>query len=59
MGVGTELRHTWLWPVRRERALEVLQAAFAELGLIDKLGWPGVVEGRVEKCDTDLLPGSR
>jgi len=42
MGVGTMLRHTSLRPLRRELALEVLEAALAGLGLMDKLGWPDV-----------------
>jgi hypothetical protein len=37
-----------LRPLRRERALGVLEAAFAGLGLIDKPRWPGV-EGRKEE----------
>ena len=44
MGVGAGLRHTRFQPLRREPALEVLEAAFAGLGLIDK---KGVLEGSV------------
>jgi len=54
MGVGAGLRHTRFQPLRREPALEVLEAAFAGLGLIDKQGVEGSVVNKTRTWSREV-----